>query len=162
MTFTQFLVHPDRPDPKPSFLHFVRRDRLWPHQSSRLDDFEVFLLTRLEEDLEFAIPELRQLWRDFADENRSEKHDHDLALAAWGDYARHLRTCSGTPMAPCEAAEELLARALEESSFDDVQRPLGDVTSCDGMECADDSDDDEVDEDGAPDCDADDEVAELF
>ncbi len=162
MTFTDFITNPKRKDPKPSFLHFVRQDRLWPHESNRLDDFESFLLGRLEEDLEFTIPELRQLWRDFAEANRPGKHDLDLALAAWGDYARHLRTCSGTQMTPCEASEELLARALEESCFDDTERPLGDVSSCDGMEHAVDTDDDESEEDDGPDGDDDGGVAELF
>ncbi len=161
MTFTQFIISPERSDPKPSFLHFVRQDRLWPSESNRLEAFESFLLGRLEEDLEFAIPELRQLWREFAEENRQGKHDLVLALAAWGDYARHLRTCSGTQMTPCEAAEELLARALEESSFDYLPRPLGDVRSCDGMEGTADTDDAEPDEGDAPDEDVDG-FAELF
>ena len=163
MNFTQFITSPKRKDPKPSFLHFVRQDRLWPHEANRLDDFEVFLLSRLDEDdLEFAIPELRQLWGDFAEENRQGKHDLDLALAAWGDYARHLRTCSGTQMTPCDASEELLARALEASSFDDQPRPLGDVTSCDGMEHAADTDDSDSDEDDGPNFDDDGGATELF
>jgi hypothetical protein len=162
MTFTQFITSPKRKDPKPTFLHFVRQDRLWPHESNRLEDFESFLLSRLEDDLEFAIPELRQLWRDFAEETRQGKHDLDLALAAWGDYARHLRTCSGTQTTPCEASEELLARALDESSFDDTERPIGVVRSCDSMEHAAEGDDDEQDEEDGPDGDDDDGATELF
>ncbi len=121
MTFTQFLRRPNDNFNTPSFLQLARHDELWPAQSNRLEDFEAFLTIRLEEECEGAIAELRAVWRVFADENQPKgaKHDLDLALAAWRDYAAHFRTCTRSASDRCQVAAELMERALEESRFDD-------------------------------------------
>ena len=122
MTFTQFLRDTSRSGPRASFLQLAHHDALWPANSNRLEEFESFLLARLEEESKHVIPELRELWREYAHQvgRAAGKHDLDLALAAWGEYARHLASCTGSPLAPCEVATELLERALEESAFEDL------------------------------------------
>jgi hypothetical protein len=142
MTFTQFLNRLDRNETNPSLLELVHRDGLWPKDSNRLEDFEQFALSRLEEEDVRLIPKLRGLWHEFAQQEPHGKHDLDLALAAWGDYARHLLTCSGSRLGPCEVAEQLLEKAREQSGFDHLELSMGSTTPCDGLEDLSTEDDD--------------------
>ena len=134
MTFTQFLNNPDSTTAQPSFAQLARHDPLWPSQANRLEDFEAFLLARLEDEGAEVISEVRDLWREYAAEAPGEKHDLDLVVAAWGDYARHLQSCTGTSLNPCEAAQELLQRALDESCFEDLDDSTRPTLPCDGSD----------------------------
>ena len=155
MTFTQYLRDKTRTGPRASFLHLAQHDALWPANSNRLEEFESFLLARLEEESEEVLPELRELWGEYAHEvgRSAGKHDLDLALAAWGDYARHLPTCSGTSLQACETAQQLLEAAMDASSFDDLHNPHRGALPCGGVEDSDDERDDLTDDDDDDDLD---------
>jgi hypothetical protein len=136
MTFTQFLRRTHPTESMPSFLDLARNDAMWPEESDRLEDFESFILARLQEDSQQVIPELRGLWDDYADEvgRSAGKHDLDLALAAWSDYARHLQTCAGSAIEACETAKQLLEKAISESNFDDLDYPMRAALPCEGVD----------------------------
>ncbi len=143
MTFTEYLSDPRRQKTASAFLHLAQHDALWPAQSNRLEDFESFLLARREDEREHLIPARRGGWLGYTRAEPQGKHDQDLALAAWADYARHIASCSGSRLAPCEVATELLEKALEESAFEDLHHPMRAETNCQG---ADDSDEEDPDE----------------
>jgi hypothetical protein len=164
MMFTTFLRHPTN-DP-PALLVSLSEEDGWPSGSNRLDDFETFILEHLQDEAEEALLMIRNLWRDFAVVDSEGKHDLDLALAAWAEYARHLRPCSGSAVDPCSVSQELLEKALSESRFDDLNHPLHEATPCLGFgdlvdddRALDDDEDRGSDDDDTSD---DDQVAELF
>ena len=129
-TFSDF-IHAHR-DAWPLLLREAERHPLWPTGSSLLDDYEVFLRVHVEDPADLAVEELRSLWRSFAIANPEERHHQDLALAAWREYAGHLRRCDHDPASVCEVADELLENAIEESVFANLNALAEVSPTCDG------------------------------
>jgi hypothetical protein len=123
MNFNQFLY--EQTNPRSGLIELARQHPLWPAESDALEDFEAFVRAHVEESPDLMVLELRGLWQDFAQASSlvGGRHHLDLALAAWRDFAAHLRRCSHSPADGCEVAEELLERALEASDFADLDGP---------------------------------------
>ena len=96
------------------FANGVIRDA-WPVKSTKLEDYEAFLRRYVGQAQREAIPELRLLWLEWHTETGLGRVD--LALAAWRDYALHLRDCPQRGTRPCPRAEALFARAVRVSEF---------------------------------------------
>ena len=110
------------------YVHRVLRERLlpsswvsivehdaWPLKSTKLEDYEAFLRRYVGQAEREAIPELRLLWLEWYTETGLGRTD--LALAAWRDYALHLRDCPQRGTRPCARAEARFARAVRVSEF---------------------------------------------
>ena len=123
MTFTEFLSDPSHLSKTPSFLQLVRHDALWPSQSNRLEDFEAFLASRLEEEGEGAIPRATGPSGGRSSRRTCPRPARMTSTWPWQRGA----TTPPTLRAPAPAAwptgvrwrRSCSRRAIEESRFDD-------------------------------------------
>ncbi len=134
MTFTAYLRRLDRSGRASPLWACVDRES-WPKRSVRLEDYEAFVRRYIGGAQLEAIPELRAHWAEWsAEEGRGGQTD--LVLAAWRDYALHLRDCELMRMVPCPRAEELLSKAIGESRFRDLDINEPDPIPCESPSAA--------------------------
>ncbi len=130
MTFTQYLHHLVAMRLAPSFWALLDH-RVWPGDSTRLEDFEEFLRNHLQADWESAVLELRPLWSRWAEGPASSADLHaDHAIVAWRGYALNLRDGALGDGGPCPRAGARRARAIQESHFHDLATAPADPVPC--------------------------------